>query len=87
VTLRGQFSGSQVISQALLQWLQCAGRPNVLANSHSWDSLLHWMVAWAMMSSDRHCEQTGVARDACRLARSRLEATSGLDGLAGLAGS
>ena len=34
----------------------------MLANSHSCDSLLHWAVAWAMMSSDWQCEQTGVDR-------------------------
>lgn len=38
----------------------------MLANSHSWDSLLHWTVAWEMMSSDWQAEQTGVDRVARR---------------------
>lgn len=46
----------------LLQRLQCAGWPKVLASSHSCDSLLHWAVACAMMSSDWQLEQTGVDR-------------------------
>ena len=53
--------------QALLQLLQRVGRSNVLANSHSCDSLLHCTVAWAMTSSDRQVEHTGVDRDAGRL--------------------
>src|SRR4051812_754570 len=40
---------------------------NVLASSHSWDSLLHCTVAWATMSSDWQCEQTGVDLVATRL--------------------
>jgi hypothetical protein len=75
-----QFSGSHVISQALLHWLQCAGRPKVLANSQSCDSLLHWIVAWAMMSSERQLEQTGVVRDACRPAICTLEVLACLPG-------
>ena len=63
---RALFSGNQVISHELLQWLQCAGWPKVLANSHSCDSLLHCTVAWAMMSSDRQFEQSGVDRDDAR---------------------
>jgi len=53
-----------------LQRLQWAGWPNVLANCHSWDSLLHWATAWETISSERQSQQTGVdrvERDARRL--------------------
>jgi hypothetical protein len=50
-----------------LQRLQCAGWPKVLASTHSWDSLLHWAVAWEMMSSEWQLEQTGVERVARQL--------------------
>jgi hypothetical protein len=60
-------SGSQTISQELLQRLQCAGWAKVSASSHSCDSLLHWAVAWEMTSSDRQLEQTGVDRLARRM--------------------
>jgi hypothetical protein len=43
-----------------LQLLQWTGWPNVPVNCHSWDSLLHWVVAWQTMSSDPHLEHTGV---------------------------
>jgi hypothetical protein len=45
-----------------LQRVQCAGWLKVSASSHSCDSLLHWAVAWEMMSSERQLEQTGVSR-------------------------
>ena len=57
-------SGCHTISQAPLQRLQCAGRSNVLASSHSCDSLLHCAVTCEMMSSDSQREHTGVDRTA-----------------------
>jgi hypothetical protein len=65
--LTPQLSGSQTISQGLLQRLQWAGWAKVSASSHSCDSLLHWAVAWEVTSSDRQLEQTGVERLARRL--------------------
>lgn len=57
-----QLRGSQTISHGPLQWLQCAGWAKVLASSHSCFSLLHWAVAWEMMSSERQPAQMGVER-------------------------
>jgi hypothetical protein len=57
-----QLSGDQTISHGLLQLLQWAGWAKVLASSHSCLSLLHWAVAWEMMSSEWHLAQTGVVR-------------------------
>ena len=62
-----------------LQRAQCAGWSKVLASSHSCDSLLHWAVACAMMSSDWQFEQTGVERvvRAARAAARRLAIWAG----------
>ncbi len=57
-------SATHLMSQAVLQRLQCVGRSNALANSHCCCSLLHCAVTCEMMSSVSQREHTGVARAA-----------------------